>query len=136
MKKVVVGLCIGLIWGTGFFLGMPATAQPPENWNEGIAYDVVPSAKISKISLYMGNTEAGPMLIYEIGIRNVSAKATRFKLTIYPLEGDPVAGFYPLMARKGKPLALEPKEEMILKWPILAQEMPKGFALVVKEEEE
>ncbi len=136
IKRVVVGICIGLIWGTGIFPGVPAMAQPPENWKEGIAYDVVPSAKITRISLYLGKTEAGTMLIYEIGLRNVSAKVTRFKLTIYPLEGDPVAGFYPLAERKGKPLALEPKEEMVLKWPMLTQEMPKGFALVVKEAEE
>jgi hypothetical protein len=136
MKKTWVAICIGLILAMGVFFGMPAMAQPPENWNEGIAYDVVPSAKLTRISFYLGKTEAGMMLIYEIGIQNVSTKATRFKLTIYPLEGDPVAGFYPLMERKGKPLALEPKEEMILKWPILAKEMPKGFALVVKEEEQ
>ena len=131
MVKMVMSL--GLIVGMGIFLWMPALGQPPENWNEGIAYDVVASAKITKISFYMGKTEAGPMLFYEIGIQNVSEKATRFKLTIYPLDGDPVAGYYPLMERKGKPLALEPKEDMVLKWPVFAKEFPKGFALVVKE---
>ena len=57
-------------------------------------------------------------------------------MTIYPLEGDPISAFYPLMARKGKPLALEPKEEMIQKWPIFAKGMPTGFALVVKVADE
>jgi hypothetical protein len=135
-RMVVVGMFLGLILGTGVFPGMPAIGQPPENWTAGIAYEVVPAAKITKVSFYMGKTEAGPMLFYEVGVQNVSEKPTRFKLTIYPLEGDPVAGFYPLMARKGKPLALEPKEEMVLKWPIFAKEMPKGFALVVKDVEE
>lgn len=135
-KIIAAGILLGLILGTGSLPGMPALGQPPENWNEGIAYDVAPSAKITKISFYMGKTEAGQMLFYEVGIQNTSAKATRFKLTIYPLEGDPIAGFYPLLERKGKPLALEPKEEMVLKWPVFAKEMPKGFALVVKEAEE
>ena len=133
MRMVKVAMFVGLIVGTGIFLGISALGQPPENWNEGIAYEVAPGAKITKISFYMGKTEAGPMLFYEVGIQNVSDKPTRYKLTIYPLDGDPVAGFYPLVARKGKPLALEPKEEMVLKWPVFAKEMPKGFALVIKE---
>ncbi len=134
--KMVSAVFLGVIFSTGIVLGVPALAEPPENWTSGIAYDLIPAAKITRISFYMDKTEAGPMLIYEVGIQNVSEKATRFKLTIYPLEGDPVAGFYPLMARKGKPLALEPKEVMVLKWPVFSQEMPKGFALVVKEEKE
>ena len=136
MKMAVVGLLLGLFGVAGILMGGAAMGQPPENWKEGIAYDVVPSAKITKISLYMGKTEVGLMLFYEVGIQNVSEKATRFKLTIYPLDGEPVAGFYPLMGRKGKPLALEAKEEMILKWPVFGKDMPKGFALVVKEVEE
>jgi len=133
---MVSAVFLGVIFSTGIVLGVPALAEPPENWTSGIAYDVIPTAKITKISFYMAKTEAGTMLTYEVGIQNVSEKATRFKLTIYPLEGDPVAGFYPLMARKGKPLALEPKEAMVLKRPVFSQEMPKGFALVVKEEKE
>lgn len=134
--KVVSAVFLGVIFSTGIFLGVPSLAQPPENWSEGIAYDVAPSAKITKVSFYMGKTESGPMLFYEVGIQNGSEKATRFKLTIFPLEGDPVSGYYPATKRKGKPLALEPKEEMILKWPVFIKEMPKGFALVVKEVEE
>lgn len=133
---VAVGMLLGLSEVTGVFGGAPAMGQPPENWDAGIAYDVASAAKITKVSFYMEKTEAGPMLVYEVGVQNVAEKPTRFKLTIYPLEGDPVAGFYPLMERKGKPLALEPKEVMVLKWPVFAKEMPKGFALVVKEEEE
>ncbi len=127
---------LGLFGLLGIVSGGPAWGQPPENWTAGIAYDVPPEAKITKVSFYMGKTEAGDMLTYEVGIQNVSGKPARFKLTIYPLDGDPVAGFYPLVARKGKPLALEPKETMVQKWPIFAKELPKGFALVVKEVEE
>lgn len=133
MKWIIAGILFGWILSLGLFPGTPAIGQPPENWTTGIAYDVVPTAKITKISLYMGKTEAGQMLFYEVGIQNVSEKDTRFKLTIYPLEGDPVSGFYPLTARKGKPLALEPKQELVLKWPVFSKELPKGFALVVKE---
>lgn len=122
--------------GAMVFLASFAFGQPPENWTTGIAYDVVPGAKITKVGWFMGKTEAGQMLFYEVGLMNVSEKPKRFKLTIYPLEGDPVAGFYPLVQRKGKPLALEPKEEMVLKWPIFATEMPRGFALVVREVED
>jgi hypothetical protein len=136
MRKVKRGFFLGVLLGAGILMGGAAMGEPPENWTSGIAYDVIPAAKITKISFYMDKTEAGLMLTYEVGIQNVSEKATRFKLTIYPLEGDPVAGFYPLTARKGKPLALEPKEVMLLKWPVFSQEMPKGFALVVKEEKE
>jgi hypothetical protein len=136
MRIVVAVVGLALAWGTGIIPGATAQGQPPEDWKEGIAYDVTPSAKITKVSFYMGKTESGPMLIYEVGIQNISVKATRFKLIIFPLDGDPVSGAYPLMERKGKPLALEPKEEMTQKWPVFAKELPKGFALVVKEAEE
>jgi len=136
MGMVGAAVCLALAWSMWIFPGTPAQAQPPEDWKEGIAYDVAPSAKITKVSFYMGKTESGSMLFYEVGIQNVSSKATRFKLTIFPLEGDPVSGAYPLMERKGKPLALEPKEEMTQKWPVFAKDLPKGFALVVKEVEE
>jgi len=136
MRMVVGVVCLALAWGAGVFPGGTAQGQPPEDWKEGIAYAAAPSAAITKVSFYIGKTEAGPMLFYEVAIRNVSEKNVRFKLTIYPLEGDPVAGSYPPQKRKGKPLALEPKEEMTLKWPVFAKEMPKGFALVVKETEE
>jgi len=136
MRMVVGVACLALACGAGVFPVGTAQGQPPEDWKEGIAYDVPPSAKITRVAFYMGKTESGPLLIYEVGIQNVSPKATRFKLTIFPLEGDPVSGAYPLLERKGKPLALEPKEEMIQKWPVFAKELPKGFALVVKEAEE
>ncbi len=132
---VAAGIVIGGMFLTLVLLAGVAQGQPPENWTAGIAYEVAAEAKITKVGWYMGNTEAGTMLIYEVGIMNVSAKPVRFKLTIYPLEGDPVSGSYPLTERKGKPLALVPKEEMVLKWPIMAKEFPKGFALVVKEVE-
>lgn len=136
MKMAKFGMFWGLVLIFGNFLILPAMGQPPENWKEGIAYDVVPSAKITKVSFSVGNTEVGAVVFYEVGIQNVTETARRFKLTIYPLDGDPVAILYPLTARKGKPLALEAKEEMILKCPVLGKEMPKGFALVVKDMED
>jgi len=108
-------------------------SQPPANWTAGIAYEVIPTAKITKVSYYLGKTEGGEMLIFEVGIKNIGPKATRFKLTIYPLNGDPVSGYYPLTAKKGRPLALEPNEELISKWPVFSKDLPSGFALVVQE---
>lgn len=136
MKRGKMGFFLGMLVSAGVLMGGIAMGEPPENWTSGIAYDVIPAAKITKVGFSIDKTEAGPMLTYEVGIQNVSEKATRFKLTIYPLEGDPVAGSYPLVARKGKPLALEPKEIMVLKWPVMSREMPKGFALVVRDAEE
>jgi len=124
------------IVGTFLGLGVPAFAQPPENWTTGIAYDVVPEAKITKVGWYMGKTQSGQMLIYEVGIKNVSDKPWRFKLTIYPIGTEPIAGYYPRTVKKGKPLALEPNKELVQKFPVFLKEMPKGFALVVSKMEE
>lgn len=130
-------LSIGtLVWVTSINYIPFALSQPPANWVSGIAYEVVPTAKITKISFYLGKTEAGEMLIFEVGIKNIGPKAARFKLTIYPLGGDPVSGYYPLTSKKGKPLALEPNEEMVSKWPVFSNELPSGFALAVKEVED
>jgi hypothetical protein len=126
------GLFFGIV-GVFILTGIPAQGQPPENWTGGIAYDIAPEAKITKVGWSPKKTESGIMLVYEVGLVNVSEKPVRFKLSIYPLEGDPVSGLYPDKKRKDKPLALEPKEEMVLSWPVFDKEMPKGFALVVKE---
>ncbi len=126
------GFFFGII-GVLILSGIPAQGQPPENWTGGITYDVAPEAKITKVGWSSKKTESGMMLVYEIGLVNVSERSIRFKLSIYPLEGDPVSGFYPNQKRKDKPLALEPREEMVLRWPVFDKEMPKGFALVVEE---
>lgn len=136
-KKIIKGLIIFIsAWAIIIYEPKSAPGQPPADWVAGMAYDIAPSAKITKISFYLGKTQAGEMLIYEIGIKNVAAKPIRFKLTIYPLPGDPVSGFYPLTAKKGKPIALMPNEELISRWPVFSQEFPRGFALVVKEVED
>lgn len=136
-KEKIKGLIIFILaWAIIIWEPKSVVSQPPADWASGIAYEVTPSAKITKVSFYLGKTEAGEMLIYEIGIRNVAAKPIRFKLTIYPLPGDPISGFYPLTAKKGKPLALGPNEELISKWPVFSREFPRGFALVVKEVED
>ena len=121
------------IVGAVILTGIPAQGQPPENWTCGIAYDVAPEAQITKVGWSSKKTESGIMLVYEVGILNVSERPVRFKLSIFPLEGDPISVFYPDKARKNKPLALEPKEEMVLKYPVFDKAMPKGFALVVQE---
>ena len=133
LSAVKWGFLCGII-GVFILTGIPAQGQPPENWTGGIAYDVTPEAKITKVGWSFKKTDAGIMLFYEVGLANVSERPVRFKLSIYPLEGDPVSGFYPNKTRKDKPLALEPKEEMVLSWPMFSNGMPKGFALVVKEE--
>jgi hypothetical protein len=114
----------------------PANGQPPEGWTTGIAYDVTPEAKITKISMSTGMTESGEMLIYEVGIKNVSNQPHRFKLTIYTTGVEPVAGYYPLTAKKEKPLAVEPGAEQTLKLPVFLKKMPEGFAMVVRTVEE
>jgi len=133
-----VALWVFLVGIIGIWVGqgIPAYGQPPDNWTSGIAYDVVPSAKITKVGWYFGKTEAGQQLFYEVGIRNVSDKPVRFKVTIFPLDGEPIAAYYPLTAKKGKPLGVEPEKELVQKFPFPVKTMPKGFAIVVKAMEE
>jgi hypothetical protein len=135
-KMILSAMKWGVFFGIAGVLiltGTPAQGQPPENWTCGIAYDIAPEAKITKVGWASQKTESGHMLVYEVGILNVSERPIRFKLSIFPLEGDPISVFYPDKKRKDKPLALEPKEEMVLKYPVFDNAMPKGFALVVKE---
>ena len=87
--SILKGIFLCGLLGMGILGGKSALGQPPENWTAGIAYDVTPQAQITKVGWFMGKTEAGQMLFYEIGIRNLGEKPKRFKLTIYPLEGDP-----------------------------------------------
>jgi hypothetical protein len=127
-KMILSGMKWGFFFGiVGVFIltGIPAQG--------GIAYDITPEAKITKVGWSSQKTESGHMLVYEVGILNVSERPIRFKLSIFPLEGDPISVFYPDKKRNDKPLALEPKEEMVLKYPVFDNAMPKGFALVVKE---
>jgi len=135
MGMVGAAVCLALAWSMWIFPGTPAQAQPPEDWKEGIAYDVAPSAKITKVSFYMGKTESGSMYFMKWNSKRI-------------LQGDPVQadhlspgrgpGLRSLSAhgKEGETFGLEPKEEMTQKWPVFAKELPKGFALVVKEVEE
>jgi len=122
------------VWGIVgmiLLLWVPSFGQPPEGWTTGIAYDVVPEAKITKVGWSMGKTEAGEWLIFEVGIKNVSDKPWRFKLIIYPVGTDAIAGLYPW----DKP-SVKPDQELVQKFPVFLKEMPKGFALVVSKMEE
>ena len=93
MRWIAVGMLFGLFGVPGIFGGVPAMGQPPESWTAGIAYDVVPAAKITKISFYMEKTEAGPMLTYEVGIQNVSREADPFQIDDLPPRRRPGGRF-------------------------------------------
>ncbi len=71
--------CLLGIFVASLLMAVPSFGQPPEGWTTGIAYDVVPEAKITKVGWSMGKTEAGEWLIFEVGIKNVSDKPWRFK---------------------------------------------------------
>ncbi len=123
--------CLLGIFVASLLMAVPSFGQPPEGWTTGIAYDVVPEAKITKVGWSMGKTEAGEWLIFEVGIKNVSDKPWRFKLIIYPVGTDAIAGLYPW----DKP-SVKPNQELVQKFPVFLKEMPGGFALVVKKVEE
>jgi hypothetical protein len=66
----------------------------------------------------------------KVGIKNISDKPLRYRLSIFLPDGVSSGGFYP---RKGKPPVLKPGEEKARTFPMYYDSIPDAYTLKVDE---
>ena len=72
----------------------------------------------------------GPKLHMKVGIKNISDKPRRYRVSIFLPNGASSGGFYP---RKGKPPVLKPGEEKARTFPMYYDSIPDAFTVKVDE---
>lgn len=138
MKKLKVnGLCPSLFFlltvCAGFVLfSMPAIAADKGEKTPGATLKVCPTAKITTLECFMKKSKfsGGEKLHVKIGIKNISDKPHRYRVSIFLPDGASSGGFYP---RKGKPPVLKPGEEKERTFPMYYDSIPKDYTVKVDE---
>jgi hypothetical protein len=93
-----------------------------------IAYDISPSAQVTKVSYFLKQLEGAQKLFFEIGIKNVSKENHKYRAAVLLNEGPSGSALYPVK-EEGK---LGPGKELALQFPIFYDRLPKGFTLIVE----
>jgi hypothetical protein len=97
-----------------------------------IAYQVADSAQITKVAYYFKDYKGAERLHMELTIKNVSPEARRYRVQIFLPEGPANGGFYPAKVKEDG-TGMAPGEELTQAFPMLFQQMPSGFTIIVKE---
>ena len=96
-----------------------------------IAYKKPPSAKISKVSYYIGKWKKQNTVIFEVTVKNIAKEPKRFKVTVDIPDGPSASYLYP---RTGKPPVIKPGSDFVKPMPMVFQDtMPTSFSIIVTE---
>jgi len=108
----------------GVVLSFSACASaPPSNVKEvqcdasKIIWEVAPEAEIVNFTCALGEYDKEPSLLFTVGVKNVSDKALRFRVSIFLLDMDKAAGH--LVPIKGKPPVLAAGAEESVNLPFI-----------------
>jgi hypothetical protein len=112
------------------FLVILACAHLEENQGKTseIAYDISPSAQVTKVSYFLKQLEGTQKLFFEIGIKNVSKENHKYRAAVLLNEGPSGSALYPSKEAE----KLGPGKELVLQFPIIYGELPKGFTVMVE----
>jgi len=123
---LAVGVCVGFVLISGC-----ATA-PKKGEGPVATLKVCPSAEITTLNYFMKKSKfsGGEKFHIKVGIKNISDKGKRYRVSIFLPDGVSSGGFYP---RKGKPPVLKPGTEEVATFPMYSDSIPDS--LIVKVEE-
>ena len=110
----------------------PAAAGDTGGNSPAQTLQVCPTAKITTLEYFMKESKfsGGPKLHMKIGIKNISDKPLRYRVSIFLPNGASSGGFYP---RKGKPPVIKPGEEKVRTFPMYYDSIPDAFTVKVEE---
>jgi hypothetical protein len=100
--------------------------QKKEEGDLGINYNLSPDVEITKVSYFLKKLEGAPRLFFEIGIKNISKEAHKYRVTVLTSDGPSGSALYPV---KGK---LDPGKDLGQAFPLFFSNFPKGFTLNVE----
>lgn len=123
-------LLAACFWLTG--CATTGSAAKDEGIAQNIAYQVVDSAKITKVAYYFKKYKGASRLHMEVAIQNISSETKRFRVNIFTPDGASGGGLYPRKV-KGDVKGVDAGKEHTRVFPMYYDKMPTGFTIIVKE---
>jgi len=123
---MAVMVCVG-------FLLISGCATAPEKAEGPVAtLEVCPSAEITTLTYSMKESQfsGGQKFHVKVGIKNISDKGNRYRVSIFLPDGASAGGFYPV---KGKPPVLKPGQDMVREFPMYFGRVPDTLTVKVEE---
>jgi hypothetical protein len=123
---LAVAICAGFVLISGC-----ATA-PKQGEGPVATLKVCPSAEITTLTYSMKKSKfsGGEKFHVKVGIKNISDKENRYRVSIFLPDGASAGGFYPV---KGKPPVLKPGQEMVREFPMYFESIPDTLTVKVEE---
>jgi hypothetical protein len=116
----------------GFVLISGCATAPQKAEGPVATLDVCPSAEITTLTYSMKESQfsGGKKFHVKVGIKNISDKGNRYRVSIFLPDGASAGGFYPV---KGKPPVLKPGQEMVREFPMYFESVPDALTVKVEE---
>ena len=99
---------------------------------QNIQYEIAPSAEITQIAYGIKPFKGTDRLHIAITVKNKAAETKRFRVNIFLPDGTTAGGFYPLKV-KGDVTGVPAGEEHTREFPMLYNQLPSGFTIIIKE---
>jgi hypothetical protein len=126
------GIVLAVAICAGFVLIAGCTTAPKKSEGPIATLKVCPSAEITALTYSMKGSQfsGGAKFHVKVGIKNISDKENRYRVSIFLPEGASAGGFYPV---KGKPPVLKPGQEMVSEFPMYFDRVPDTVTVKVEE---
>lgn len=128
LASVVLALAI-------FGLGGCASTDADVNeasFEQNIQYEIAPSAEITQIAYCVKPYKGTDRLHMSITVKNKAAETKRFRVNIFLPDGTSAGGLYPRKV-KGDVTGVPAGEEHTREFPMLHNQLPSGFTILIKE---
>jgi hypothetical protein len=111
-----------------------ACATAPKKAQEGPVATIkaCSSAEVISVNYFLGKSKfsGGDKLHIKLGLKNISDKPKRYRVSIDLPDGGSGGGFYP---RTGKPPVLKPGQEMVQTFPMFSDRIPESVTIRIEE---
>ncbi|WP_155316638.1 hypothetical protein [Desulfosarcina alkanivorans] len=116
------------------FCGCATTAVEVKEdaFAQNINYEIAPSAEITKIAYCIKPYKGTDRLHMALSVKNMSSETKRFRVNIFLPDGTSAGGLYPRKV-KGDVTGVPAGEEHTREFPMLYNQLPSGFTILVKE---
>lgn len=134
LNRIYLLLCVALVVAI-FGISGCATNSPAVS-KDALAYDIVyeitSSAALTKVEYSLKPYKGADRLHIALTLKNISSETKRFRVNIFLPDGTSGGGLYPRKI-KDDAKGISPGEEHSREFPMIYNELPSGFTILVKE---
>jgi hypothetical protein len=132
LNSLFSGIIVAVMVCVGFLLISGCATAPEKSEGPVATLEVSPSAEITALTYSMKKSQfsGGEKFHIKVGIKNISDKENRYRVSIFLPDGASAGGFYPV---KGKPPVLKPGQEMVSEFPMYFDRVPDTLTVKVEE---